>query len=175
MPQAEALCNEALTIDPDCDVAVATLAQLSLQQGKIDEAIKWFEKSGQLARTEGELANAITCELDPAAVQIRLFGEADFANRRTRFPSPTVILEGELTGLRYPRSARLTASELSRVRGAVEPDGRADVMEEAPRSSPVGGGVMKISPYEMIHSKLLKSYAHDTARPRTGLRAAPKV
>jgi import receptor subunit TOM70 len=61
MPQAEALCNEALAIDPDCDVAVATLAQLSLQQGKIDDAIKWFEKSGKLARTEGELANAITC------------------------------------------------------------------------------------------------------------------
>lgn len=61
MPQAEALCNEALTIDPDCDVAVATLAQLSLQQGRIDDAIKWFEKSGELARTEGELSNAITC------------------------------------------------------------------------------------------------------------------
>jgi import receptor subunit TOM70 len=62
MPQAEKLCNDALAIDPDCDVAVATLAQLSLQQGKIDEAIKWFEKSGRLARTEGELANAITCK-----------------------------------------------------------------------------------------------------------------
>ncbi|OWZ75289.1 mitochondrial outer membrane 72K protein [Cryptococcus neoformans Bt85] len=59
---AEALCKEALEIDPDCDVAVATLAQLSLQQGKIDEAIKWFEKSAQLARTEGELINAITYE-----------------------------------------------------------------------------------------------------------------
>ena len=44
-------------------MAVATLAQLSLQQGKIDEAIGWFEKSARLARTEGELINAITCEL----------------------------------------------------------------------------------------------------------------
>ena len=59
--QAESLCREALEVDPDCDVAVATLAQLSLQQGKIDEAIKWFEQSGQLARTEGELINALTC------------------------------------------------------------------------------------------------------------------
>jgi import receptor subunit TOM70 len=59
---AEALCKEALEIDPDCDVAVATLAQLSLQQGKIDEAIEWFEKSGKLARTEGELMNSITYE-----------------------------------------------------------------------------------------------------------------
>ena len=49
-------------MDPDCDVAVATLAQLSLQQGKIDEAIKWFEQSGPLARTEGELINALTCK-----------------------------------------------------------------------------------------------------------------
>lgn len=61
---AENLCKEALAIDSDCDVAVATLAQLSLQQGKIDEAIKYFEKSGKLARTEAELVNAITCELD---------------------------------------------------------------------------------------------------------------
>ena len=63
IPVAEALCREALDIDPDCDVAVATLAQLSLQQGKIDEAIKWFEKSAKLARTEAELINAITCKL----------------------------------------------------------------------------------------------------------------
>ncbi len=60
--QAESLCNQALAIDPDCDVAVATLAQLSLQQGKIEEAIKWFEKSAKLARTEGELVNSLTCE-----------------------------------------------------------------------------------------------------------------
>jgi import receptor subunit TOM70 len=59
--QAEALCKEALEIDPDCDVAVATLAQLSLQQGRIDEAIPWFERSAKLSRTEGELINAITC------------------------------------------------------------------------------------------------------------------
>jgi import receptor subunit TOM70 len=70
MPQAEKLCNDALAIDPDCDVAVATLAQLSLQQGKIDEAIKWFEKSGRLARTEGELANAITCKLVSQLIHI---------------------------------------------------------------------------------------------------------
>ncbi len=62
MAGAEALCKEALDIDPECDVAVATLAQLSLQQGKIPEAITWFEKSAKLARTEIELTTAITCE-----------------------------------------------------------------------------------------------------------------
>ena len=69
MPAAERLCNDALAIDPDCDVAVATLAQLCLQQGKIDEAIKWFEMSGKLARTEGELANAITCMSSPCTIE----------------------------------------------------------------------------------------------------------
>ncbi|ORY28008.1 hypothetical protein BCR39DRAFT_468703 [Naematelia encephala] len=60
--QAEAACKEALAIDPECDVAVATLAQLSLQQGKIDEAIEWFEQSAKLARTQDELFNAIRFE-----------------------------------------------------------------------------------------------------------------
>lgn len=63
MPAAESLCQKALDIDPECDVAIATLAQLALQQGKIAEAIEWFERSGKLARTETELTTAITCEL----------------------------------------------------------------------------------------------------------------
>jgi tetratricopeptide (TPR) repeat protein len=63
MATAEALCKEALEIDEECDVAVATAAQLSLQQGKIPEAIKWFEQSAKLARTEQELTAAITCKI----------------------------------------------------------------------------------------------------------------
>ena len=59
---AEELCRQALEIDPECDVAIATLAQLSLQQGRIQEAIGWFEKSAKCARTEGELVGALTCE-----------------------------------------------------------------------------------------------------------------
>ncbi|GFZ51338.1 72 kDa mitochondrial outer membrane protein [Saitozyma sp. JCM 24511] len=78
---AEALCKEALEIDPDCDVAVATLAQLSLQQGKIDEAIEWFEKSGKLARTEGELMNSITYEHASRAQQSFLRNYPEFAER----------------------------------------------------------------------------------------------
>jgi import receptor subunit TOM70 len=60
MRGAEDLCRSALEKDPDCDVAVATLAQLSLQQGKLKEAIDFFERSAQIARTEPELINAIT-------------------------------------------------------------------------------------------------------------------
>lgn len=59
---AEQLCRDALKIDPDCDVAIATLAQLSLQQSKIPEAIQYFRRSADVARTEPELVNAITYE-----------------------------------------------------------------------------------------------------------------
>ncbi|KAI0065168.1 mitochondrial outer membrane translocase receptor TOM70, partial [Artomyces pyxidatus] len=57
---AERCCHEALRIDPDCEAAVATLAQLSLQQGKIDQAVKMFERHTELARNEPELVNALT-------------------------------------------------------------------------------------------------------------------
>ena len=57
---AEKCCEEALAIDPECDAAVATLAQLSLQQGKIDIAMKMFDKQATLARSEPELVSALT-------------------------------------------------------------------------------------------------------------------
>ncbi|KAG2002581.1 ADP/ATP carrier receptor [Coprinopsis cinerea AmutBmut pab1-1] len=64
---AEECCNEALTIDPDCDAAVATLAQLSLQQSKIEKAMEMFKKQTELARTEPELVNALTYQYATAA------------------------------------------------------------------------------------------------------------
>ncbi|KAF9267115.1 ADP/ATP carrier receptor [Marasmius fiardii PR-910] len=64
---AERCCNEALRIDPDCDAAVATLAQLSLQQGKIDEAVGYFDKQVELARSEPELIGALTYKHASAA------------------------------------------------------------------------------------------------------------
>ncbi|KAI0300644.1 mitochondrial outer membrane translocase receptor TOM70 [Multifurca ochricompacta] len=57
---AERCCNEALRTDPECEAAVATLAQLSLQQGKIDVAVRMFERHTELARNEPELVNALT-------------------------------------------------------------------------------------------------------------------
>lgn len=57
---AERCCNEALRIDPECDAAVATLAQLNLQQGRIEKAIEYFERQASLARTETELVNALS-------------------------------------------------------------------------------------------------------------------
>lgn len=60
LPAAVELCVKALGLDPGCDVAVATYAQLLLQQGRIEEALAQFEKSAEIARTEGELVNALS-------------------------------------------------------------------------------------------------------------------
>jgi import receptor subunit TOM70 len=60
MGAAERCCNEALRIDPECEAAVATLAQFSLQQNKIERAIEMFARQVDLARSEPELANALT-------------------------------------------------------------------------------------------------------------------
>lgn len=58
--EAEKLCEKALIIDPECDIAVATMAQLLLQQGKVVEALKYFERAAELARTPGEIVNALS-------------------------------------------------------------------------------------------------------------------
>ncbi|KFZ05400.1 hypothetical protein V501_08396 [Pseudogymnoascus sp. VKM F-4519 (FW-2642)] len=58
--EAEKLCEKALIIDPECDIAVATMAQLLLQQGKVNEALKYFERAAELSRTEGEIINALS-------------------------------------------------------------------------------------------------------------------
>ncbi|KAI0077999.1 ADP/ATP carrier receptor [Panus rudis PR-1116 ss-1] len=57
---AERCCEEALQIDPDCEAAVATLAQLNLQQSKIDKAVELFKRQAELSRSEPELLNALT-------------------------------------------------------------------------------------------------------------------
>jgi len=58
--EAEKLCRKALIIDPECDIAVATMAQLLLQQGKVPDALKYFERAAELSRTEGEIVNALS-------------------------------------------------------------------------------------------------------------------
>ncbi|KAI9684460.1 MAG: TOM (translocase of outer membrane) complex component [Trizodia sp. TS-e1964] len=58
--EAEKLCQKALILDPDCDIAVATMAQLLLQQSKVVEALTYFERAAELSRTEGEIVNALS-------------------------------------------------------------------------------------------------------------------
>ena len=50
----------SMLVDPECDIAVATMAQLLLQQGKVTEALKYFEQAAELSRTEGEVVNALS-------------------------------------------------------------------------------------------------------------------
>ncbi|KAI9823192.1 MAG: TOM (translocase of outer membrane) complex component [Thelocarpon impressellum] len=58
--EAEKLCQKALIIDPECDIAVATMAQLLLQQGNVTEALEYFERAASLSRTEAEIVNALS-------------------------------------------------------------------------------------------------------------------
>ena len=47
-------------MDPESDLAIATLAQLLLQEGRPAEALEFFDKSVELGRTEQELLSAIS-------------------------------------------------------------------------------------------------------------------
>ena len=74
--EAEKLCQKALisecrlsrcpprpltlAVDPECDIAVATMAQLLLQQGKVTDALTYFQRAAELSRTEGEVVNALS-------------------------------------------------------------------------------------------------------------------
>lgn len=59
---AARLCEEALVIDPECDAAIATLAQLYLQNSRLDDAIDMFERHAKIARTGPELEQCFTFE-----------------------------------------------------------------------------------------------------------------
>jgi len=52
--------SNAWIVDPESDLAVATLAQLLLQEGRAPEALELFYKSVELGRTEQELVSAIS-------------------------------------------------------------------------------------------------------------------
>lgn len=60
MAQAEDLCRKALMLDAESDVALATLSQFLLTQGKAKDALQYFLKSAEVARTEGEIINALS-------------------------------------------------------------------------------------------------------------------
>ncbi|KAF7789169.1 hypothetical protein EIP86_000106 [Pleurotus ostreatoroseus] len=64
---AEDCCHEALQIDAECEAAVATLAQLYLQQNRIADAVNMFKRQAELARSEPELVNALTYQFASAA------------------------------------------------------------------------------------------------------------
>jgi len=86
--EAEKLCERALLLDPDCDIAVATMAQLLLQQGKVTRALEYFERAASLSRTEAEIINALSyAEATRTQLQVQ-----------EKYPSLASKLQG-MTGL----------------------------------------------------------------------------
>ncbi|KAJ3043774.1 TOM (translocase of outer membrane) complex component [Rhizophlyctis rosea] len=68
---AEQECRTATEVDPQCDIAFAQLAQLLLHQNKVEESLQYYDKAAELARTEAELMNAISCR-EAAAAQLHV-------------------------------------------------------------------------------------------------------
>lgn len=56
---AEKIIKDALEADPECEAAVATLAQISLQRGEVEQAMKYFQRQVDLSRTEPDVMNAL--------------------------------------------------------------------------------------------------------------------
>jgi import receptor subunit TOM70 len=51
---------ELRIVDPESDLAIATLAQILLQDGRAPEALEYFDKAVELGRTEQELIASIS-------------------------------------------------------------------------------------------------------------------
>jgi import receptor subunit TOM70 len=50
------------------------MAQLLLQQGKVPDALKYFERAAELSRTEGEIVNALSyAEATRTQLEVRSF------------------------------------------------------------------------------------------------------
>lgn len=75
------LCRKAIAIDPASDIAIGTLAQFCLQQGKIKEAIELFERNASLARTKPEQIQAMTFA-EAARTQHRIATERPILRER---------------------------------------------------------------------------------------------
>ncbi|KAI9216172.1 hypothetical protein BC828DRAFT_409729 [Blastocladiella britannica] len=58
-PAAESLLRTALAKDPKCDLVYIQLANFLLPHGKVDEAVAYFDKAVELARTQPELVNVL--------------------------------------------------------------------------------------------------------------------
>ncbi|KAL9544469.1 hypothetical protein PS6_008747 [Mucor atramentarius] len=68
--EAIQLCKNAFNADPACDAAVASLAQMLIEQDRPSEALVYYEKAIDLARTKTELEHAISY-VEATKAQIR--------------------------------------------------------------------------------------------------------
>lgn len=78
---AEALCRQAYAIDPKSDIVLGTLAQVCLQQNKVEDAYEYFSLSADLSRSESERIQALSFA-GAANVQCRLIKERPALKRR---------------------------------------------------------------------------------------------
>lgn len=70
-------------VDPACDAAVASLAQILLELGRAEEALKYYETAIDLARTQPELEHAISY-VEATKTQIRFASEFPDAAAKLR-------------------------------------------------------------------------------------------
>lgn len=75
------ICKQAEAIDPLSDVAIGTLAQFYLQQGRTNEAIELFERNARLARSTAEQVQAYTFA-EAARTQFRITQERPIVRER---------------------------------------------------------------------------------------------
>lgn len=65
---AISLCRLAVLKDPLCDISYSQLGQLLCHSNQLDEAISVYESAIEVARTEAEVANIVSC-LEAAKAQ----------------------------------------------------------------------------------------------------------
>ncbi|GAN04381.1 mitochondrial TOM complex subunit Tom70 [Mucor ambiguus] len=81
--EAIQLCKSALDADPACDAAVASLAQMLIEQDRPSEALVYYERAIPLARTQPELEHAISY-VEATKAQIRFAKEYPNAAAKLR-------------------------------------------------------------------------------------------
>jgi import receptor subunit TOM70 len=77
------------------------MAQLLLQQGKVTEALVYFERAAELSRTEGEIVNALSYA-EATRTQLEVCSVPAFEGRIGR----SGIKANVCVGNRSPRSTR---------------------------------------------------------------------
>ncbi|KAJ3329974.1 serine/threonine-protein kinase KIN2 [Blyttiomyces sp. JEL0837] len=58
---SESFCRKAIEVDSLCDIAFIQLAQLLIQQNRLQDALDTYDEAISVIRTEPELMNAISC------------------------------------------------------------------------------------------------------------------
>ncbi|KAK9480930.1 mitochondrial precursor protein [Lipomyces japonicus] len=72
LDEAEKIAKQAVVLDPESDFAIAILSQILINRNKFEEALTYFEKHVELARSLPELVQAVMY-LEAAKIQRRLW------------------------------------------------------------------------------------------------------